>query len=171
MRGIVVVLGAVFIALPGLASAQPAANLLRNGDFSEQGSDAPTGWKMGKDAQPWKLEPAGDAAKKPVLTVTIARGQANQGVLEQTVKSVAPNTRCVAEAQVKASRKGIALLMIKLFDAAGHEIKRVSSPLNAGTDWETLRVDSIPAAAAVSVLCRYHTRRGPGRCGGFRLPT
>lgn len=141
-----------------MSPAQPAAALLRNGDFSEPGSDAaPAGWKIGKDSQPWKLERAGDGpGSKRALTVTIARAQANQGVLEQTVGSVAPNTRCVAEAQVKASRKGIALLMIKLFDAAGHELKRVSSPSNAGTDWETLRVDfSSEQAAAVAVLCRY----------------
>jgi len=162
----IAVLTAVLSALPGWLSAQPPANVLRNGTFTERGSNgAPVGWKTGKDAQPWKVEPASDAPRNtPALTVTIARPLAGDGALEQTTAVLAKNTRCVAEARVKASGKGITLLMIKLLDGSGHEIKRISSGVNVGTEWKTLRVDfNTEQSAAVSVLCRYH--QGPAQVG------
>ena len=149
---------ALFATLPGWLAAQPAANLLHNGDFSERGhGGVPAEWNVSRDSQPWKLEPAGNpTANKPALTVTITRAQANYGVVEQSVKGLAKNTRYLAEARVKAGSKEIALLMVKLLDPSGREIRRISGGLNVGTDWETLRLAfNSEEAAAVSVQCRY----------------
>ena len=161
-----VVLIAACISLPSSLSAQPAANLLRNGDFSEKGGDGiPARWKMEKDLQPWTLEPAGKATEnKPAITVTIESTHVNYGALEQTASSLARNTRYIAEARVKAGGNEIALLMIKLMDRSGNEIKRITGSFNAGTDWETLRVSfNSEEAAAIKVLCRY--LQGPAQVG------
>ena len=144
--------------LPGWLAAQPAINLLRNGDFSERGNGGvPAGWNVGRDSQPWKLEPAVESTgNKPTLTVTIARAQANYGAVEQSVKGLSKNTRYLAEARVKAGGKEMALLMVKLLDPSGKEIRRIGGGLNAGTDWETLRLAfNSEEATAVSVQCRY----------------
>lgn len=144
--------------LPAWLVAQPVANVLLNGAFAEKGRGGnPTAWDLGKDAQPWRLEPPGEAtANKPVLTFTVERAQKNQGAVEQTIRNLPSQTRCVAEARVRATGKELALLQIKLLDAAGKEFKRISSSSNAGTAWETLRVVfNSEAAAGVSVLCRY----------------
>ena len=158
MRLTIALVIAAWGVLPALLFAQPAANVLRNGAFTEKGSGGiPTGWDLGKDSQPWKLEPPGEAtANQPVLTVTVERAQKNHGAVEQTIRNLARKTRCVAEARVRATSKEIALLQIKLLDASGKELKRVSSSSNASTDWETLRVVfNSEEAAGVSVLCRY----------------
>jgi hypothetical protein len=158
MRRHIPVLIAIFFVVPGMLPAQPAAPKLHNGDFSAKGNGGgPAWWKLGKDSQPWKLEPRGGAAENtPAFTVTVASPHANDGALEQTIRGLARNTRCIAQARVKASSQDIAYLMVKRLDGSGNEIKRIASRVNTGTDWETLRVVfSTEEAAAVSVLCRY----------------
>ncbi|MBI4978003.1 MAG: right-handed parallel beta-helix repeat-containing protein [Spirochaetes bacterium] len=149
---------AVIIGVAGMLSAQSADNLIRNGDLSEKGNDgAPSVWNIGKDNQPWTLDaPSEMSGGKPALTFTVKAAQANYGAVEQSVKNLKKNTRYTLEAHVLASKKEVALLMIKLFDASGKELKRYTGGFNTGTDPELLRlVFNTEEAAGVSVLCRY----------------
>ena len=151
------ILVCVFAAIPGMLYSQTAGNLLRNGDFSEKTANgAPAAWNLGKDSQPWKLEaPVEESDDKPALAITVEAARANYGAMEQS-RELARNTRYTLAARVKADRKGIALLMVKLMSASGTELKRVSSDSNQGIAWETLRiVFNTEDAAVVSLQCRY----------------
>lgn len=154
------------LCLTTVAATAPAANLLRNGEFSDIGSDGrPAAWNLGADAQPWKLEARADATQAgKMLTISVAHSATNDGAVEQSIRNVTPGTRYLVQAQVKASARGIAYLMVKLLDAKGKEIKRIAGTPNNGPDWETVRLAfSSEQAATVSVLCRF--RQGDGQRG------
>ncbi|GEM_PF-582395 len=143
--------------LPGALCAQDDGNILRNGSFSEkEDSGSPAGWSIEKDSQPWTLEAPSETNKRTVITFTVKSSQENYGAVEQHVKVLKKNTNYTFKAQVKASQEDTALLMVKLLDASGKELKRISSGYNTGTEWETLRINfDTENADVISVLCRY----------------
>jgi hypothetical protein len=83
------------------------------------------------------------------------------GSIEQGVKGAKRNTKYVAAARIKASRRDLAFLMVKLLDDSGKELKRLTSIANTGTEWEGVRLAfNSGDAATVLVMCRYQQSFG-----------
>lgn len=131
-------------------------NLLANGDFTG-------GFVDGQPAQ-WTVVPGQkvsvDAGAKPVaggcaLRVDIVKAAGSSlGEIRQSVK-IKPDTAYRVEGLLKATRKEIAVLGIKL-RKDGKEIERLATDWNAGTAWTPVACEfSAVAADEVQILCRW----------------
>jgi hypothetical protein len=160
---------AVVMIFAGLnVSAQDSAcNLLSNAVFStlnEKGN--PEGWSASVSG--FSLDPAvkPDGCEQS-LKVAVAKEGKFLGDITQMVK-VKPQTNYTFSCMVKAS-PGIGVLMVKLLDAKGGEIKRITSAANGGAEWEMLKTSfSTESSDTILVMLRY-TQTG-GQTLWFALP-
>jgi len=152
---------AVVMMFGGLASIgeDSTNNLLKNYVFSTLNDKGnPEGWSASVSG--FSL----DAAVKPdgceqSLKVAVAKDGKFLGGVTQMVK-VKPQTNYTFSCLVKAS-PGVGVLMVKLLDAKGGEIKRISSPANAGAEWETLKTSfSTENSDTILVMLRYTQTAG-----------
>ena len=161
IKNSIVLFVAVAMMFHGLAvMAQDSIdNLLKNSVFSvlnDKGN--PEGWSASVPG--FSI----DTAVKPEgceqsLKVAVAKDGKFLGDVTQMVK-VKPQTNYTFSCLVKAS-PGVGVLMVKLLDAKGGEIKRISSPANAGAEWETLKTSfSTENSDTILVMLRYTQTAG-----------
>lgn len=134
-------------------------NLLKNSVFSPLNDKGnPDGWSASVPG--FSL----DTAVKPEgckqsLKVAVTKDGKFLGDVTQMLK-VKPQTNYTFSCLVKAS-PGVGVLMIKLLDAKNGEVKRMSSPANGGTDWETLKISfSTESSDTILVMLRYTQAAG-----------
>lgn len=158
----VIVLGGFF-----LMAQDSTDNLLKNSVFSalnEKGN--PEGWSASVSG--FSLDPAvkPDGCEQS-LKVAVAKDGKFLGDVTQMVK-VKPQANCTFSCLVKAS-PGVGVLMVKLLDAKGGEIKRITSAANAGAEWETLKASfSTENSDTILVMLRY--TQTAGQTLWFALP-
>jgi hypothetical protein len=147
---------ALAVAAHVCAETAGAFNLLTNGDFTG-------GFEAGQPAQ-WAVVPGQkisiDADVKPAcggvaLRVDIVKSAGGSlGEIRQSVK-LKPDTAYCVEGLLKATRKEIAVLGIKL-RKDGKEIERLATEWNGGTEWAPVAcVFNSDVADEVQVLCRW----------------
>ncbi len=142
-------------------------NLLKNSVFSTLNDKGnPDGWSASVPG--FSL----DTAVKPEgceqsLKVAVAKDGKFLGDVTQMVK-VKPQSNYTFSCLVKASL-GVGVLMVKLLDAKNGEVKRISSPANAGTDWETLKI-SFPTESSDTILVMLRYTQAAGQTLWFASP-
>ena len=147
---------AVAAAAEASAATGAAANLLANGDFAgtfEAG--APAQWTVVPGQQVTVdagAKPAGGGQALRVDIVQAAGG--SLGEIRQSAR-VKPDTNYRVDGLLKATRKELAVLGIKL-RKGGQEVERLATDWNSGAEWSPVSCAfNSGAADEVQVLCRW----------------
>jgi len=142
-----------------LVADDASANLLKGGNFTElNDKGCPAGWRSNQSCfsldQTVRPEGVGQSLK-----VAVEKDGKYLGDISQKVK-VKPQTDYIFTCLVKASAK-VGVIMIKLLDANGKEVKRISSSATVGSGWETLKINfSTGEADIVLAMLRYTQKTG-----------
>ncbi|MBK1857441.1 right-handed parallel beta-helix repeat-containing protein [Cerasicoccus arenae] len=128
-----------------------AADLIRNGDFTEWNDGKPAAWTI-RTKQPISQESAAGGLK-----IEIAESQGGFGEILQRI-DIKPGTRYRLVGELKGTAPKIALYQIKRY-SNGRELDRTNTGRNAGADWETVeKVFNSDGADYIEVLIRWQQK-------------
>jgi hypothetical protein len=142
----------IMVALMATAVLASAANLAKNGDFS-QGT---INWKIASKGQEISVQKVDG---KDVLQAIIKKESGSRaGEILQTVSLPRNTEKIVLSCDMKASQAGIGFMQIKLRSDRS-ELKRVSTEF-ATTDWKTIsKTIEVGDADNIQVLCRFSQKK------------
>ena len=132
-----------------------AGNLVKNGDFT-QGGDKPAEWTLVTADQ--KVTTEKPEGKPGALKVEIAKEVSKSlGEIKQVVK-VKKNTKYRLTAEMKSTKVGLGMVMVKPRSSDRKELERVNVG-SSKTEWATVTKDfNSGEAVDVQVLCRFNQK-------------